>query len=74
MGAGRNTAEDTIDYGAGILLKRKTGDRVKEGEEIATLFADDRSLFAEAEKKLLSATRIQEKKPQDEPLVYCVIE
>ncbi len=74
LGAGRNTAEDTIDYGAGILLKRKTGDRVKEGEEIATLFADDRSLFAEAEKKLLSATRIQEKKPQDEPLVYCVIE
>lgn len=74
LGAGRNTMEDKIDYSAGIVLKRKTGDFVGEGEEIATLYANDESKFDIAEKLLLSATQIQEKKPQDEPLVYCTIE
>lgn len=74
LGAGRNTVEDKIDYAAGIVLKLKTGDRVRAGEEIATLYADDASKFAAAEKLMLSATRIVPEKPADEPLVYCVIE
>lgn len=74
LGAGRNTMEDQIDYSAGIILKRKTGDAVKEGEEIATLYANDQSKFAAAERMLLSATQIQEGKPQEEPLVYCTVE
>ncbi|MDE6666824.1 MAG: pyrimidine-nucleoside phosphorylase [Clostridia bacterium] len=74
LGAGRNTMEDQIDYSAGIILKHKTGDFVDAGEEIATLYANDKSKFAAAEKLLLSATQIQEKKPQDEPLVYCTVE
>ncbi|MDE6677164.1 MAG: pyrimidine-nucleoside phosphorylase [Clostridia bacterium] len=74
LGAGRNTMEDEIDYSAGIILKRKTGDFVDIGEEIATLYANDKSKFEPAEKLLLSATQIQEKKPQDEPLVYCTVE
>ena len=74
LGAGRNTVEDQIDYSAGIILKRKTGDSVKAGEEIATLYANDKSKFAAAEKLLLSATRLQKDKPQDEPLVYCTVE
>ena len=74
LGAGRNIMEDQIDYSAGIILKRKTGDFVDAGEEIATLYANDKSKFAAAEKLLLSATQIQEKKPQDEPLVYCTVE
>ena len=74
LGAGRNTMEDKIDYSAGIILKRKTGDFVDAGEEIATLYANDKSKFAAAEKLLLAATQIQEKKPQNEPLVYCTVE
>ena len=74
LGAGRNTMEDKIDYSAGIILKRKTGDFVAVGEEIATLYANDESKFASAEKLLLSATQIREEKPQNEPLVYCTVE
>ncbi|MDE6586283.1 MAG: pyrimidine-nucleoside phosphorylase [Clostridia bacterium] len=74
LGAGRNTMEDKIDYSAGIILKRKTGDFINVGDEIATLYANDESKFAVAEKLLLSATQIHEKKPQDEPLVYCTVE
>ena len=32
LGAGRNKKEDTIDYSAGILLRKKYGDRVEAGE------------------------------------------
>lgn len=74
LGAGRNTVEDVIDYSAGIMLRRKTGDFVKAGEEIATLYANDKTKFAVAEKLLLSATLLQDEKPQDEPLVYCTVE
>jgi len=41
LGAGRDRMEDRIDYGAGIWLRRKLGDRVAAGDEIATLFSDD---------------------------------
>ncbi|MDE5548303.1 MAG: thymidine phosphorylase, partial [Clostridia bacterium] len=74
LGAGRNTIEDAIDYSAGILLTRKTGDFVKEGEEIATLLTNDKSAIAKAEEMLLAATEIQQKKPKDEPLIYCTVE
>ena len=37
LGAGRNTKEESIDFSAGIVLKKKTGDYVKEGEELAVM-------------------------------------
>ncbi len=73
LGAGRNTAEDKIDYSAGIVLKKKTGDFVEEGEELATLYSNDRSSFARAEELLLSATQITAEAPAEEPLVYDII-
>ncbi len=74
LGAGRNTAEDKIDYSAGIILKKKTGDFVEEGEEIATLYSSDSSSFARAEELLLPATQITAEAPAEEPLVYDIIE
>lgn len=74
LGAGRSTAEDEIDYSAGIILKKKTGDFVEEGEEIATLYSGNKSAFSNAEQTLLSATEITSEKPVDEPLIYEVVE
>ena len=73
LGAGRNTAEDSIDYSAGILLRKKTGDFVEAGEELATLYSNDESAFARAEQLLLEATQITSEKPDDEPLIYDII-
>ena len=74
LGAGRNTKEDTIDYSAGIILKAKTGDRVKKGDILATLYANDKNLFALAEKKLLDSTEILPEKPAKRPLVLARVE
>jgi pyrimidine-nucleoside phosphorylase len=40
LGAGRNTKEDPIDYGAGIVLKKKYGEKVMPGDVLAVLYAD----------------------------------
>lgn len=74
LGAGRNTIEDEIDYSAGIILRKKTGDFVEKGEVIATLYANDRALFPRAEELLLNATGLQENAPEEEPLVYAAVE
>ncbi len=74
LGAGRNALGDKIDYSAGIILNKKTGDFVEEGEEIATLYSNDKSSFERAEKILLSATEIKDSKPGEEPLIYCTVE
>ncbi len=73
LGAGRNTAEDAIDYSAGIILKKKTGDFVKKGEEIAVLYSDRAETFSSAEETLLAATEIGAR-PEAEPLVYAIVE
>ena len=73
LGAGRNTAEDSVDPSAGILLKKKTGDFVQAGEELAVLCSNDPSAFAAAEKTLLGATDFSDARPAEEPLVYDVV-
>ncbi len=52
--AGRATKEDDIDLAAGIVLNKKVGDRVEEGEVLATFYGNDpnkvRAGMEEAEK------------------------
>ena len=74
LGAGRNRKEDVIDPAAGILLHAKTGDAVKAGQPIATLYASREELLDGAEAKLLSSTVIGGDKPVARPLIVGVVE
>ena len=74
LGAGRNTKEDVIDPTAGIYLCAKTGDFVKKGDAIATLYASKENKFAAAEERLLKATFIGETAPEAIPLILDVVE
>lgn len=38
LGAGRKTKQDTIDYGVGVILHKKIGERVKKGEPLYTVY------------------------------------
>ena len=48
LGAGRATKDSLIDYSAGIILKKKIGDKVETGECIAELYSSIISDFNEA--------------------------
>ncbi|MBR2892340.1 MAG: thymidine phosphorylase [Clostridia bacterium] len=73
LGAGRLTKEDSIDYAAGIILHKKTGDKVTAGEAIAELHTNDDSKIKDAERLFLSALYFSNKKPEKPPLIYKVI-
>ncbi|PCE48702.1 pyrimidine-nucleoside phosphorylase [Staphylococcus pseudintermedius] len=40
LGAGRQTKEDVIDLAVGLVLNKKVGDRVEEGESLLTIYAN----------------------------------
>ena len=40
LGGGRETLDDVIDMSAGIMLNKKVGDQVKEGDLLATLYTN----------------------------------
>jgi len=58
LGAGRNVKDEPIDYAAGIVLNRKTGDYVSAGDLIATLYSNRAATLPVAERALLAATQI----------------
>ena len=74
LGAGRNRKEDVIDPTAGILLHAKTGDAVKAGQPIATLYTSKAELLDAAEEKLLTSTIVGTEKPIARPLILGVVE
>lgn len=73
LGAGRETLDSEIDYLAGIILNKKTGDYVEEGEVLAEMHASDKALFYKAEKLLQEAYLIKDKKPEMQPLIYAKV-
>ncbi|MBE6774572.1 MAG: thymidine phosphorylase [Ruminococcaceae bacterium] len=73
LGAGRVNKEDTIDYTAGIILRKKTGDKVKAGDVIAEFHTNDERLIAPAEKTFFDALTFCEAKPEKSELIYKVI-
>ena len=74
LGAGRSRKEDMIDPAAGIMLHAKTGDFVKAGQPIATLYTSKAELLDAAEAKLLASTSIGKEKPVARPLIMGVVE
>jgi thymidine phosphorylase len=55
LGAGRARKEDQVSAGAGILLHKKPGDLVKQGEPLLTMFTDQDARFELAEQALAQA-------------------
>jgi pyrimidine-nucleoside phosphorylase len=69
LGAGRETKESEIDYGAGILLKKKIGDYVKANEELALLYSNKESNFEKALEFMDLAYKIDDDKPKPKALI-----
>ena len=63
LGAGRTRAQDDVDPGAGIRLHVQLGDRVRAGDELATLYSAKRALIAPAERRVAAAIRFGTRRP-----------
>ena len=74
LGGGRATKEDTIDLSVGIVINRKVGDHVSEGESIATIHANYRNKAHDAAEAVLRAYEFSEEKTVREPLIKEIIQ
>lgn len=73
LGAGRAAKDEEIDYSAGIVLCKKVGDSVKEGQTLAVLHTNRAQKIQEASERYLAALTFGNKKPQTQPLIYQII-
>lgn len=73
LGAGRIRKDDIINNSAGIILNKKTGDEVRKGEVIATLFCSAKELFEKAEYGFNNSIIIAKEKPILKPLLYGIV-
>ena len=73
LGAGRRTKDDVIDPAAGIILHKKTGDKIKKGDVIATLLTNRADALPTANEAFLNAIKVTAEKPESRPLVYRII-
>jgi pyrimidine-nucleoside phosphorylase len=73
LGAGRMKKDDALDLSAGIILRAKTGDFVKAGGVIATLYTSCKEKLDMAEKTFLSAVEFSDEKPRKALLILDIV-
>ena len=74
LGAGRETVDSRIDPAVGVVLHKKVGDPVREGESLMTLHVNERGRLEEATALLRQAVRIAREAPPATPLVRLVLD
>lgn len=73
-GAGRETKEDIIDLGAGIVLSKKVGNTVKKDDILATIYSNDKAKLDKASKLANDAFVISNDIPELPKLIKEIIE
>lgn len=74
LGAGRIRKEDEIDKSVGIILNKKVGNKVKEGEVIAYIHSNNYEKMLKAKKELEEIIEISKNKVNLIPTILKVIE
>lgn len=73
LGGGRETKESAIDFSAGIMIAKKTGDFVNKGDVLATLYTSTKEKACSAEQVYLSALSFASKAPSMRELVLAKV-
>ncbi|ENK0557609.1 pyrimidine-nucleoside phosphorylase [Clostridium sporogenes] len=73
LGAGRATKDSIIDLAVGIVLNKKRSDKVKKGDIIAYVYANDKTKGEKAAKDILNNYVIEEDLKEELPLIYDIV-
>lgn len=73
LGAGRATKESIIDLAVGIVLNKKRGEEVKEGEVLAYVYANDEAKGQKAVRDIINNYVINPNYVDNIPLVYEIV-
>ncbi len=69
LGGGRETKESAIDLSVGIILEKKNGDAVSDGEVLATIYGNDDAKMQTAYEKIAHAYEIAKEPAAFVPVV-----
>ena len=73
-GAGREKKEDEIDMTAGILLEKKTGEEVRRGDLLCTVFGNDKAKVEAGAREAFKAYSIGPERPKKTELIKEIID
>ena len=73
LGGGRETKESEIDLSVGLLLDKKTGDMVKKGDKIATVYSSDENKTGPAIDRFLKAYHFSSEECAKQKLIKGII-
>jgi pyrimidine-nucleoside phosphorylase len=73
LGAGRARKGDPVDHAVGLVLRHKVGDRIKKGEPLFVVHANDPAKLAAARAAVLAAHKFSPGPVKPLPLFYKVI-
>lgn len=60
LGAGRARKEDPVQFGAGIVIHAKRGEKIEKGAPLLTLYTDEAERFERASEALVGGIKIEE--------------
>jgi pyrimidine-nucleoside phosphorylase len=73
LGGGRETKESDIDLSVGLVINKKVGDYVKEGEPLAFIHANSREKLEAARKRFVDAYTFSKSPIEKKPLIRGVV-
>lgn len=73
LGAGRDKKTDPIDYSVGIFLNKKSGEEVKKGELLYTIYSNDPEKTKIAQQYCEEGIVISDSKPAHKDMIYRII-
>ena len=74
LGAGRDTAEDSVDFSVGLRLRVSVGDQIKSGAALAELFGREDAKLQAAAAMVREACAVSDVKPPEARLIAESIE
>jgi len=74
LGAGRQRAEDGIDYRAGVRLYVKSGQKIEKGDLLFSLYSENEERLAPAQKKVASALTLSHSPVQIPKLIHTFLD
>lgn len=73
LGAGRDRKTDPIDYSVGVYLNKKSGEEVRKGEILYTIYSNDPEKTKMAQKYCDEAFSVSDSKPNHNNMIYKII-
>jgi len=74
LGGGRERLDSPIDAAVGIVVERKVGEAVQDGDTLCTLYYNDAGRLDEAIERVEEAFVISRAAPEPRPLIYEIIQ